>query len=227
MNALTGIENLVKQPGILNCGYWGAYTDKIEDQHRLRDNYTSEGTIEEAEKSLRILCNDLAQSGANLVIWFSIDKKPNKGGYRIPFYIPSANGFSQAVVGNINSDVDIQKRIKEGIDLYLKEKELNDLRAKVKELEREIDSTPLARVLNRIAAVSEPYIPQLLNEALPMDTNNTIGIINKDEQKIAEDALTRLNKITTDLPLLLKKLADLAENKPMIFKVAIDQLNKL
>lgn len=245
MNALTGTENLIKQPSILNCPYWAAYADKVEDKNRLRDNYNSDGTIESAEKSLRDFVTDMEQSGCNTVFWFSEKPSPTKSGYRVPFYMPSKNpvqnnnsisGFA-GVQPNESINDYVGRLVSEGIDKYKRDERFKELEQENKELKREIDGSPLNRVINRICGAVEPILPQLLTNVLPMNPEKAAaaatsvatvsGAENEDQrQKLAENALIRLANKREDLPELLERLAKLAETNPGMFETAINFLPK-
>lgn len=234
MNAITGVENLIKQPGILNCPYWAVYADKVEDKCRLRDNYNTQATIENAEKSLREFINDMSQSGCNVIFWFSETAKPTKSGYRIPFYLPGNNIISNVgpSINGMRSDETandyINRRIQESIENYKRDERFKEIEQENRELKREIDGSPLNRVINRIAGTLEPVLPQLLNNVLPMNVTKAATVAGTENeearQKLAEQALTKLAAKRPDLPELLDKLANLAETNPQMFETAIKML---
>lgn len=237
MNALTGIENLIKQPAILNCPYWAAYRDKVSDQNRLRDNYNTEASLEVAEKGLRDFCNDMQASGCNVEFWFSETAKPNKGGYRVPFYMPASNGAINHNIGMGASPEDIEARVQKRMEELFREQRLKALEEENRELRQEIEGTPLTRVLNRVAGSLEPYMPQIIANVFPgsqqpqlagtTTDNQKTEEMNKKEQEQVEKALTILADKRKDLPDLLEKLAKLAQDKPGVFDMAVQSLNSL
>lgn len=246
MNALTGKENLIRQPKILECAYWCAYSDKITDKNRIRDNYHVEDCkIEEAEKLLRELVNDLEHSGCNLVVWFSDKPKPMKGGYSVPFYLPGKNGNSNSIdnhgIGFVTKDEAIQMQ-SEGIARAVQDlknqmlvQQLNSENRELKRQIRELDPGPIGRSIGRL----EPYLPAILQKVFDVDVNitesvdkisgnqadeQTQQIVDERAQQIAEESLLTLANGEENFHLILKKLADIKRNDPEKFKMYMNML---
>lgn len=237
MNAITGIENLIAQPAILQTPFWCAYNDKIEDKNRIRDNYgTQNASIEDAEKGLRTLVNDLSQSGCNLCIWFSEAPKPAKGGYRINFYMPAQSpGYAQPIAGTqapaINVDELVSEKVKQALADYQREQELRALKERIRNLEGDLKESQKETALDRIVGRLEPFADVLIDHYLPdMNTQQAAstaiaGNANDDQaQQIAEQALAVLADGEPELHLILKKLADLKQNSPAKYAMAKSML---
>lgn len=248
MNAITGIENLIAQPSILNSPYWAAYADRVADGNKVRDNYppakggedsqTDSITIEDSERTLRRFITDLSASGCNLVFWFSDRPRPSKGGYRISFYLPAQTGQPQInAIGSIPQmpAVDIEKTIDERvnahIDRFMAEQEKRNLQARIKELETQLKDTaetPFDRVIGRLEPFINPLLENMFSPKAAVTATN-IGTSKADpnqDQAIAEKALTELAEIEPELPTLLAKLAKLAKEDPGTYNMAKMFLNK-
>lgn len=237
MNAITGIENLIAQPGILNTPYWCAYNDKIEDKNRLRDNYNSQNaSVEDAERGLRLLVNDLSPSGCNLCIWFSDTPKPAKGGYRINFYLPaqSSNYTPPQIAGTPAPNVDelITERVNQALESYKREQERKELLDRVKQLETDLREANKESALDRIVGRLEPFADVLIDHYLPdMNTKTAAttavsGSKTDDDkaQEIAENALAFLADGEPDFHITLQKLAELKKSSPAKYAMAKSML---
>jgi len=240
MNVLTGIENLVQQPRILNTPYWSAFMDTDDDKSRIRE-YSKEkgGNIDESMKEIRELLNCYADSGANLVFrFYPVSEKDNyvtnRGWYTIKFNMKPQNGsaFSAfAGMGAISPD-EIEKRVEEKLTAKLEEmeqrrkqeslqKENEDLKRQLKESE----PGPLDRIIGRL----EPVIDIVLKKTFPdMNTNKAaaaIGSVSDAEaQRITEESLSALSEGEDDFHITLKKLADLKKTDPVKYKLAKSML---
>ena len=248
MNAITGIENLIAQPSILNSPYWAAYADRVADGNKVRDNYppakggedsqTDSVTIEDSERTLRRFITDLSASGCNLVFWFSDSPRPSKGGYRISFYLPAQTGAQPSVNGigaipqppTVDIEKTIDERVNAQIERFIAAQEKQRMLDRIKELETQLKETdsPLDRVIGRLEPFINPLLDNMFNTKAAVSTAN-VGAASTDpnkDQAIAEKALTELSEIEPDLPTLLAKLAKLAKEDPGTYNMAKMFLNK-
>lgn len=233
MNAITDIEALVKQARTLQCPYFRVYVDKIEDRNKVRENWHVENmTIEETERQIREIVNDYAQSGCNLVFWFT-DKTGNnasKGGFKVNFYQPARNGYNNAPgVGYLSKEEAIalqnegiakaMESFKTQMLLEKKEEEIKKLRQEIRELKPNSWQTRLSPIFE------PPVFNAIVKKVFDVEVNNTMNTANisgtkendtpnEEAQRIAEESLSFLAQDDPDFYETLRKLADLKRNNP-------------
>lgn len=238
MNAITGIENLVKQPGILNCPYFRVYYDKPGDKNKVRDNHHIEkSTIEDCERQLRSLIEDFRESGCNFTFWFteSTGQTALKGGYYVQFYLPAQNGY------NVNGH-GIGSLSKEEVLASQNEavtKALNDfkLQLRLEEQAKEIaELKKQARIsqpngFERVFTRLEPAINAIIKKeyGIEMGTESAnvsgTGTQNDDEiNKMILESIEVLNENEGDIHIILQKLAQMKRENPEKYKMAKSML---
>lgn len=239
MNAITGIENLISQPKILNTPYWTAYQDTDKDSNKVRSTVDFENlTIEESEKHLRELVNMLSESGCNLIFRFYSTNDAgkivvNKGFYTVKFYQPGRNGMSPSAsvgIGATPEDIDsrIEKAIIQAQEKWQRDQELKQLRDENQSLKKEIKEaapTPFERVIGRL----EPVLDVIIENAIPMNAKNAATAVagpqTEDEaQKRIEAALTIIADGEENPVELFEKLAALKKNSPAKYNMAKSML---
>lgn len=234
MNSITGIENLIQQPRILDTPYWIAYTDKETEGNKIREFTKDDATLDESEKALRQLIDMYSDSGANLVFKFLTKSKTDninkhKGFCVIRFYMPGRNGMQPQAsgIGAISPD-EISKMVDDKVATKIREwetqKKIDELIAKNKELEQAIkDAEPSAfeRVIGRFEPFVEPLIGYILpNMKVQQAAAAAVGEATNDEQERMEKALTIIVDGEQNPVELFEKLAKLKKENPMKYNMA-------
>jgi len=243
MNAITNVEDLIRYQADLGTPYFVIYSDKIGDQNKMFDNYrTDDNTQENAQKQLREYISKFNTSGCNFMIWFVDKPNSNKGGFKVPFYMPAnAQAINQQPqqIGAIQPHVNVHEEIAKAIETYKREQEIAELKkqlAEHKQLLKEQKPSGFDRIVDRM----EPVFPHLINglmSTLKMGTP-TIGKVElptqtqpqeqmeKTEEQIseiqqrAENAIVRLSKSYPDQTHeILEIIANWAENESDLPKI--------
>ena len=236
MNAITGIENLVKQPGILQCPYFRVYYDKEDDKHRLRDNHHIENcSIEECERLLRSLIDEYRDSGCNFIFWFTtgIGQTALKGGYHIQFYLPAQNGHSNPGIGYLSKEEvmsmnnDAVTKALNDFKLTLRLEQQSKEIAELKKQVRTSQPNGLERVFERM----QPLITAIAKKEYGIEMGTQANISgtgdnqNEDEiNKTILESLDILNEGEGDIHLILQKLAQMKRENPEKYKIAKSML---
>ena len=142
-----------------------------------------------------------------------------------------------AGIGNVNTQVDIESRIAEGIARYEERKDKENLLSRIADLEKankalENEATP--EWMNKIGTVISGLIdnPNVVNGIMGTSTtkpNKQMGAVKteaqaSDDQKRLETSLESLSKLDPDFVTSLEKLAKLASENPNKYNMAKSML---
>jgi hypothetical protein len=196
MNAIQDLEELLKFQHDMQTPYFAAYNDKYADTTRAGDNYRNEdNTIEAGQIELRSFINRFSKSGCNFLIWFSDKKAPQKGGYRVQFYLPAnAQSVQPQQIGAITPQVNVDEAIEKALANYKREQQIEILErelAEQKRLLKEQKPTGLDRIFDRL----EPIVPHLISgfmKSMPAlaPSIGTVQLPNQNHSTVEKTELT-------------------------------------
>lgn len=165
---------------------------------------------EEGEASPNELNGQIGKKKGKMRITFALNAPQNNFGFNMP-----AQSHAPAI--------DIQAEIQKGIEAALLKKELEELRRFKKEVEEEEEEEEEEMdIIDKVAGILNTFKEHenaaQINGGTVM--NEDVTIKNQNINK----AIKTLYKHNKNLDKDLMKLADLAENEPLIFKMVLEKL---
>lgn len=229
-----GISDIISWFDGTKMSYWRIYPYKsiASGNIVLQSNQEVEGispgdALEELRYKLRVLSH-----GHYTIAAFSEPNKlPTKGYHWVHFEIPLSEPQQAAINGPVGiSPDDVQRQITAALTAYKAEVELDQLRKKVTELEKEnkelktsVDA-PLTKVIGALA----PYAPQIMGnlfpqaavagfpppDAGPVDNHIQEAELTPEQSEVISDFMTALSQADPDYLNTLRRLTKAIVEKP-------------
>lgn len=205
--------------------YWRIKRTEGDNQHKVIDSGDEENIpLEESISRLNQAFGIMSAGNYFIEAWTT--KGQTKNWNRDHFQlIPETNDYvGGAQLQNMmqpQSTVDLQAEIKRGIDSYKTEVEIQELRRKVVELERENKelSNGIESALSRAYNKFEPYLGMILNVKEPAGI--AVGSVQADDaQKRLEKSFEIWQDNEPDVLVIVEKIADLSKTDKGTYTMA-------
>ncbi len=239
--AIYGADSLRKYISKCDLPYFKIVVGEadVAKKAALASNYDKENqTVSDVLRDVDEFLDTIRRRGGDFILWLSSKANNSLPEFRTLVEIPGEyiNGMPGigAVVPPVNVEELVAKEVTRNMEKFHLEQSII---AKAKEI---LELKKLAKLnepgpLERIAERLEPYIGTIISavftKPIPVAAVASYGIgktpedniseMSDDEQKLAEDSLTRFYKARPDATELLGILADLAETNSTMLDMAI------